>query len=551
MHELERAAQDDPFLMDALEGYEASGNNIQADINELKHRLDERIASKKQRKLLLWRVMPIAACLLLMIGVGWWFVINKPEKPELTHVALNTVPKAGVQAPVKLAESASKPKHKSANALSPLPNPLITSLVVSNPVHRVDSVRYMIDTVAYKVAAYKVKENRTVDDLLKKMPVIKVDSNGLIAKNGNQFFGARLNGKEFAGGYVQQAIKNLPAGIIEKIQIVDDYGDQASKHQDVKLNPGAPLLSETVVHGQIKQKSDQIKPTPFRINGAEVRDYPVGNVEELLQGKVANLNIQNNTGAPGLRGSVNIRGLSNDTSHGDPVIRGYVKRNGQSYIINGKEVQDNPVGNVEKLTQGSGSGLLIKNATGAYDKNAALYSVSGKIQSQDGLPLKDIWIRSGRKLLGATDETGKFKVDVPANSILDISSENYKSNSVKIDRPSNLYVVLAQKPKQPASGQTTSRAHIAVPCQENIEFKTKFFNNVAVANRYVFEHAGGYVSTVKDNAFLNALRFIGKYVPDSILPNAKAIGYDNLKAFAEYKKHWLAWYQTHKCELNY
>jgi hypothetical protein len=50
----------------------------------------------------------------------------------------------------------------------------------------------------------------------------------------------------------------------------------------------------------------------------KVQDVPVANVEQLLQGKVAGLNIQNNTGAPGLRGSVNIRGLSTVTTTGAP-----------------------------------------------------------------------------------------------------------------------------------------------------------------------------------------------------------------------------------------
>jgi TonB-dependent SusC/RagA subfamily outer membrane receptor len=47
-----------------------------------------------------------------------------------------------------------------------------------------------------------------------------------------------------------------------------------------------------------------------------VDDLPVSNVEQLLQGKVAGLNIQNNAGAPGLSGSVNIRGLSTISTTG-------------------------------------------------------------------------------------------------------------------------------------------------------------------------------------------------------------------------------------------
>src|SRR5690606_26406003 len=38
----------------------------------------------------------------------------------------------------------------------------------------------------------------------------------------------RINGKDFLRGDVQTATKNLPADVIDKIQIIDDYGDQAN-----------------------------------------------------------------------------------------------------------------------------------------------------------------------------------------------------------------------------------------------------------------------------------------------------------------------------------
>ncbi len=46
-HALEKAALDDPFLADALEGYSVSGLNIQADIAELKRRLEEKTEQAK------------------------------------------------------------------------------------------------------------------------------------------------------------------------------------------------------------------------------------------------------------------------------------------------------------------------------------------------------------------------------------------------------------------------------------------------------------------------------------------------------------------------
>ena len=85
------------------------------------------------------------------------------------------------------------------------------------------------DTVVYNAAsAYKVRENAPVEDLIKKLPGVDVDVNGNITTQGKQVTKVRINGKDFMGGDVQSATKNLPADIVENIQMIDDYGDQAN-----------------------------------------------------------------------------------------------------------------------------------------------------------------------------------------------------------------------------------------------------------------------------------------------------------------------------------
>ncbi|TSJ43463.1 outer membrane beta-barrel protein [Mucilaginibacter corticis] len=91
------------------------------------------------------------------------------------------------------------------------------------------SVTYKEDTVEYRASDYKVRENATLDELLKKMEGMEVGTDGSLTHQGQQVVKAKLNGKEYAGGSVAQAIQNLPADIIEKVQIVDDYGDQAAR----------------------------------------------------------------------------------------------------------------------------------------------------------------------------------------------------------------------------------------------------------------------------------------------------------------------------------
>jgi len=91
------------------------------------------------------------------------------------------------------------------------------------------SITYKTDTVEYRASDYKVRENSTIDELLKHMEGFEVGSDGSVTHQGQAVTKARLNGRDYSGGSVAQAIQSLPADIVEKIQVVDDYGDQAAR----------------------------------------------------------------------------------------------------------------------------------------------------------------------------------------------------------------------------------------------------------------------------------------------------------------------------------
>ncbi len=84
------------------------------------------------------------------------------------------------------------------------------------------------DTIEYRGDAFKVKENAVVEDLLKKLPGISVDKNGNINAQGRMITKVKVNGKDFFGGDPGTATKELPADIVDKIQVINDYGDQAN-----------------------------------------------------------------------------------------------------------------------------------------------------------------------------------------------------------------------------------------------------------------------------------------------------------------------------------
>ncbi|MBC7615010.1 MAG: outer membrane beta-barrel protein [Pedobacter sp.] len=91
------------------------------------------------------------------------------------------------------------------------------------------SITYKTDTVEYRASDYIVRENATVDELLKKMEGMEVGTDGSLIHQGTAVTKAKINGKTYLGGDVATAIQNLPAEIVDKIQMVDDYGDQAAR----------------------------------------------------------------------------------------------------------------------------------------------------------------------------------------------------------------------------------------------------------------------------------------------------------------------------------
>ncbi|NCD70812.1 TonB-dependent receptor [Mucilaginibacter agri] len=92
----------------------------------------------------------------------------------------------------------------------------------------INPVKLKEDTVEFKADAYKVRDNAPVEDVLKKLPGVDIDKDGNMTAQGKSVTKVRVNGKDFFGGDLKTATKNLPADIVENIQIIDDYGDQAN-----------------------------------------------------------------------------------------------------------------------------------------------------------------------------------------------------------------------------------------------------------------------------------------------------------------------------------
>lgn len=83
------------------------------------------------------------------------------------------------------------------------------------------------DTIEYNAAAFKTAENAVVEDLLKKMPGVEITSDGKIMVNGQEVTKVRVDGKKFFGDDKEMSTKNIPADMIDKVQVVDQKSEMA------------------------------------------------------------------------------------------------------------------------------------------------------------------------------------------------------------------------------------------------------------------------------------------------------------------------------------
>jgi uncharacterized membrane protein YgcG len=93
-------------------------------------------------------------------------------------------------------------------------------------IHGEVPVRQNEDTTEYSADAFKTQPDATAEDLVNKMPGI-TSQNGAVTVNGEQVTQVLVDGAPFFGDDPMVALKNLPAEVIDKIQVFDKLSDQA------------------------------------------------------------------------------------------------------------------------------------------------------------------------------------------------------------------------------------------------------------------------------------------------------------------------------------
>lgn len=105
------------------------------------------------------------------------------------------------------------------------------------------------DTIEYNAAFYQISENDRVEDLLRQLPGIEVDEHGNATTMGKPLQKLRVNGEDFFTSNVKDFISQLPASVVDKVEIINDYGDEAN-FTGLKTGESQKMLNLVTKSGQ-------------------------------------------------------------------------------------------------------------------------------------------------------------------------------------------------------------------------------------------------------------------------------------------------------------
>ncbi len=103
------------------------------------------------------------------------------------------------------------------------------------------------DTLEFNASELKVNPDANAEDMIKKLPGVTIDKDGNVTSGGEQIRKVTVDGRDFFGDDATAALRNLPASVIDKIQVFDKLSDQA---QFTGFDDGNSIKSINIVTKQ-------------------------------------------------------------------------------------------------------------------------------------------------------------------------------------------------------------------------------------------------------------------------------------------------------------
>ena len=127
------------------------------------------------------------------------------------------------------------------------------------------------DTTMFNMTAYKLPEGTSVEELIRKLPGVQIDSAGNITVNGKSVSRILVNGKEFFNDDKTKSLTQLTAEMIEKVKAYEKNSD-LSRQTGIDDGREEPVMELQFV-GMLRGITSTFK-IPLILYDGEVVDVP-------------------------------------------------------------------------------------------------------------------------------------------------------------------------------------------------------------------------------------------------------------------------------------
>lgn len=131
-------------------------------------------------------------------------------------------------------------------------------------------IRIAKDTLEFNAGSYRPREQDVVADVLRKLPGVTVAKDGSVTINGKPVTQIMVDGKKFFLNDPSLATQNLPADIVDKIQVVNKKSDQA---EFSKVDDGQ---TEKVINLTLKKEKKRGIFGSYRLGAGSNDSYDLG-----------------------------------------------------------------------------------------------------------------------------------------------------------------------------------------------------------------------------------------------------------------------------------
>lgn len=113
------------------------------------------------------------------------------------------------------------------------------------------------DTITYKADVFTQGNERKLKDVLEDLPGFEVDDDGGVKVQGKNVGKVLVDGKEFFEGDTKLATKNLPANVVDKVQVLQNFNDISplagvNNSEQLALNIQLKEDKKNIVFGDIR-----------------------------------------------------------------------------------------------------------------------------------------------------------------------------------------------------------------------------------------------------------------------------------------------------------